>query len=37
MKNILLPIAIVALIAIFSCKFMPQEKKKEPYCAMCTA
>lgn len=33
MNNILLPIAIVALIAIYSCQFMP--KKNESYCSMC--
>lgn len=33
MKKLLLPLAIVALITIFSCQFTP--KKKEPY--ICTA
>ncbi len=33
MKNILLPIAIIALLVIYSCQFMP--KKKESYCAKC--
>lgn len=31
--KILLPLALVALIAIFSCQFMP--KKKESYRSMC--
>lgn len=31
--KILLPLAVVALIAIFSCQFMP--KKKEKYCPNC--
>ena len=31
--KILLPLALVALIAIFSCQFM--SKKKESSCSMC--
>lgn len=32
--KVLLPLAIVALIAIFACKFSPQ-KREEKYCAAC--
>jgi len=34
MNKLLLPLAIVAVIAIYSCRFMPP-KKKESYCAAC--
>lgn len=33
MNNALLPLAIVALIVVFACKFIPP--KKEKYCGAC--
>lgn len=33
--KVLLPLAIVALIAIFMCKFSPSGKREEKYCTAC--
>lgn len=33
MNNALLPLAIIALIVVFACKFTPP--KKEKYCGAC--
>ena len=31
--KVLLPLAIVAVIAIFMCKFSPPSKREEKYCS----
>ena len=38
MKNssdMLLPLAVVALIVVFACKFTPQKKEKYMHCSSC--
>lgn len=34
-SNMLLPLAVVALVVVFACKFTPQKKEKEGYCSSC--
>ena len=34
-SQMLLPLAVVALLVVFACKFTPPKPKKEGYCSSC--